>query len=114
MKRAPSISATPRARRQILLACLFALPVFAQSGPFSMHDSDRNGYLEREEYQVLLELRRHRGRQHGRMAGQPAPAFEEIDQDRDGRIDEQELTDMLHHKMYRYRRQGPAWRWDGG
>jgi len=71
---------------------------------------DGDGYLSPEEYRVLLELRRQRKQQHGRMAPQPAPAFDEIDRDRDGRIGEEELTEMLHHKMYRYRRGGPPWR----
>lgn len=103
-------------RGQILLACLFlaGLPAFGQGGPqprpFTVHDTDGNGYLSREEYRVLLELRRQRKHQRGRLASQPAPDFDEIDRDRDGKIGELELTDMLHHSMRRYRRGGPPWR----
>jgi len=116
MNHTPRTSTIPHVRRQILLACLVLLGLlaFGQSGaqprPFTIHDTDGDGYLSREEYRVLLELRRLRKQQRGRLAPQPSPAFDEIDHDRDGRIGEQELTDMLHHKMHRYRRSGPPWR----
>jgi hypothetical protein len=81
------------------------------SRPFSIHDTDRDGYLSPEEYRVLLELRRERHAQRRRaLAPQPAPAFDEVDRDGDGRITETELLAMLQHHMYRYQRRGPPWR----
>lgn len=114
MNHALLTSSILRVSRQIFIVCLvlFSPSVFAQSGatprPFTIHDIDGDGYLSREEYRVLLELRRQR-KQQRRLAPQPAPAFDGIDRDRDGRIGEQELTDMLHHKLYRYRCGGPPW-----
>jgi hypothetical protein len=85
----------------------------AQTRPFSVHDADGDGYLSREEYGLLLELRRERHRQRGRIDPQPASAFDEVDRNDNGLIDESELTDALGHKMYRYGRHGPRWRYPG-
>lgn len=105
-----------RARRAVvaLALALWGLPALAQHGwyprAWSIHDTDGDGYLSREEYRVLLALRRSRHAAHRGLAPQPAPAFEEIDRDGDGLIDEDELTDVVEHNMYRYRRRGPPWR----
>jgi hypothetical protein len=86
------------------------------SRPFSVHDLNGDGYLSQEEYRELLELRRARHGRHRGVPPQPAPAFEEVDQDRDGLIGEAELTDVLHRGMHRYRWRGRRWRYspDGG
>ena len=102
-----------------MLLCLAVLvmssvtPAYAQTRPFSVHDTDGDGYLSREEYGLLLELRRERHRQRGRIDPQPAPAFDDVDRNGNGLIDESELTDALGHKMYRYGRHGPRWRYPG-
>jgi hypothetical protein len=90
-----------------------ATPAHAQTRPFSVHDTDRDGYLSREEYGLLLELRRERHRQRGRIDPQPAPAFDDVDSNGNGLIDESELTDALGRKRYRYGRHGPRWRYPG-
>jgi hypothetical protein len=77
--------------------------------PFSVHDLNRDGYLDREEYRALRELRRLRHQRQGRMPPQPAPAFDDVDRNGDRLIGEEELTDALRHKMHRYRHRG--WRW---
>jgi Ca2+-binding EF-hand superfamily protein len=82
----------------------------AQIRPFSVHDTNRDGHLDREEYRVLLEMRRARHRQR-RIDSQPAPAFDEVDDNRDGLVDEGELIEALQHRMYRYGRRGPHWRY---
>jgi hypothetical protein len=99
----------------VLAACVLtsigalAQPTGPVLRPFSVHDLDRDGYLSRAEYRALLELRRLRHERFGRVPPQPAPAFDEVDVDRDAFISEDELTDVLRHKMYRYRRRGPRW-----
>lgn len=116
VRSAPRKSPTTRGRRHVLLALLLlsGLPALAQWGAqprcYSIHDTNGDGYLSREEYHMLLELRRTRHPRHRRMTPQPAPAFEEVDRDGDGRIGEAELTDMLNYKMYRDRQKGQRWR----
>jgi Ca2+-binding EF-hand superfamily protein len=90
-----------------------ATSAHTQTRPFSVHDTDGDGYLSREEYGLLLELRRERHGQRGRVDPQPAPAFDEVDRNSNGLIDEGELTGALRHKMYRYGRHGPRWRYPG-
>lgn len=81
----------------------------ARSQPYTVHDTDGDGYLSREEYRTLLELRRANQRQrHPETAGL-APAFEEIDHDGDGLISEVELGDMLQRGTHRHRQRGPRW-----
>ena len=100
------------------IAVVVLLPLAAEAQlagpvtrPFSVHDLNRDGYLDREEYRQLRELRRMRHERHGRVAPQPAPAFDDIDKDADDLIGEEELTDALRHKMYRYRHRGFRWRY---
>jgi Ca2+-binding EF-hand superfamily protein len=90
-----------------------ATTAHAQTRPFSVHDTNGDGYLSREEYGLLLELRRERHRQRGRMDPQPAPAFDDVDRNGNGLIDESELADALGHTMYRYGRHGQRWRYPG-
>jgi len=110
-------STRPRLGRMLLCVAVLvmssATPTHAQTRPFSVHDADGDGYLSREEYGLLLELRRERHRQRGRIDPQPAPTFDEVDGNGNGLIEEGELADALGHKMYRYRRHGPRWRYPG-
>ena len=75
---------------------------------FSVHDTDGDGYLSREEYEVFYldfeERHRKSGRPAHRMLG--ILSFEQIDSDGDGRISVDEMVSAL-----RMRRQGPGWRW---
>ena len=83
-----------------------ALPALAQAPqPFSVHDLNRDGYLDRQEYATFLSrFWAHQARAaHGR--GPPPPMrFEEIDLNGNGLIDEQEMTWRLER-----RRQGRRW-----
>jgi hypothetical protein len=108
----PGLTASGATLLLTLLLC--GLPALAQSGrhpwAWSVHDTDGDGYLSPDEYWVLLEVRRTRHSRYRGIAPQPAPAFEEVDRNGDGGIDEDELTDALQHNMYRYRHGGPPWR----
>jgi hypothetical protein len=110
-------SSCPRFGGMLLCVAVLATgsvtPAHAQTRPFSVHDTDGDGYLSREEYGLLLELRRERHRQRGRIDLQPAPAFDDVDRNGNGLIDESELTDALGHKMYRHGHHGPRWRYPG-
>ncbi|MCG6863561.1 MAG: hypothetical protein LJE70_20235 [Chromatiaceae bacterium] len=102
-----------------MLLCLAVLvagamvSAHAQIRPFSVHDTDGDGYLSREEYGLLLELRRERHRRRGRNEPQPAPSFDEVDQNGNALIDESELTYALGQTMYRHGHHGPRWRYPG-
>jgi Ca2+-binding EF-hand superfamily protein len=76
--------------------------------PFSVHDTDRDGYLSREEYEVFYEDFAERHRKSGRPAYRMLEIlrFDQIDSDGDGRISVDEMVSAL-----RERRQGPGWRW---
>lgn len=87
----------------VLLA--LALPLSA-AGPgsgqgrpraFSVHDVDGDGYLSRDEYAALRLHCQERQGGRGRRGCDPARllAFEVLDGDRDGRIDEDELLDAI-------------------
>jgi len=75
---------------------------------FSVHDSDGDGYLSREEYEVFYRELEERHRKAGRPAHRMLKilSFEQIDSNGDGRICEEEMVAAL-----RERRQGPGWRW---
>jgi hypothetical protein len=92
-----------------LLAVIGAAPARAEIRPFSVHDTNRDGYLDREEYRVLLEMRRGRRHRHRGIPRQPAPAFDEVDHNRDGLLNEAELTEALRHRLYRYGHHGRRW-----
>lgn len=75
---------------------------------FSVHDTDGNGYLGREEYEIFYLDFEERHRKSGRPAHRMLKilSFEQIDSDGDGRITVDEMVSAL-----RMRRQGPGWRW---
>lgn len=61
---------------------------------FSHHDLDRDGYIDRREYYQFcqrIRARRGPGRQGVRLH-----EFQELDRDRDGRVDCEELLDRLN------------------
>jgi Ca2+-binding EF-hand superfamily protein len=91
----------------MIVLLLLASSACAQHGAsprmFSVHDTDRDGYLDRGEYRTLVQLRRaHQARRAGPHPSL-APAFDELDSNEDGRVSEAELTRMLRTKRRRYR-----------
>lgn len=75
---------------------------------YSVHDTDGDGYLSREEYEVFYRDFEERHRKSGRPAHRMLKilSFEQIGSDGDGRISVDEMVLAL-----RMRRQGPGWRW---
>jgi hypothetical protein len=75
---------------------------------YSVHDTDADGYLSREEYEVFYRDFEERHRKSGRPAHRMLKilSFEQIDADGDGHISEDEMVSALQ-----MRRQGPGWRW---
>jgi hypothetical protein len=76
--------------------------------PYSVHDSDGDGYLNRAEYEAFYRAFEERHRRAGRPAHRMLRVlrFEHIDADGDECISEQEMVSALQE-----RRQGPGWRW---
>ena len=77
---------------------------------FSIHDTDKNGSLNREEYHRFVSQteRRRKSSQIPVSRYSTLLKFEEIDLNADGHITEDELLDTLnrhlrHHRRYRYR-----------
>ena len=77
---------------------------------FSVHDQNRDGFLNQKEYEhfykQMTQLRQLRGRSHRHM---PLYLFGEIDHNEDGLIDEEEMISAMNerlrkHRRYRYRR----------
>ncbi|MBC8210818.1 MAG: EF-hand domain-containing protein [Gammaproteobacteria bacterium] len=74
---------------------------------FSVHDSDLNGLLDRDEYERLveqLETRRLHRNQSPRHKFQPLQ-FEQIDSNQDGVLSEDEMVDALNVRLQQQRRQ---------
>ncbi|OOZ38015.1 EF-hand domain-containing protein [Solemya elarraichensis gill symbiont] len=76
---------------------------------FSVHDQNRDGFLDQREYEhfymQVAQRRNSSGRSNRHM---PLYLFEEIDHNRDGLIDEEEMTSAMNvrlrkHRRYRYR-----------
>jgi Ca2+-binding EF-hand superfamily protein len=79
----------------------------ALSRVFSVHDSDHNGLLSREEYGRFVEqLETHRlhRNQSPRHRFQPLQ-FEQIDSNQDGVLNEDEMVDALNLRLQQQRRQ---------
>lgn len=86
-----------------LLAGLALAASLAVAGPppvFSVHDLDRDGYLDRKEYAALC-AERQAGRHRAGLL-----EFDVLDADRDGRIGEDELLNALGRRY----RGGRGWR----
>ncbi len=75
---------------------------------FSVHDTDGDGYLGRQEYAVFYKEFEDRHKQAGRPAHRMLRilSFEQIDADGDGRVSVDEMVSAL-----RERRKGTGWRW---
>lgn len=93
------------------LSGVAAGPNRAEPQAFSVHDQDRDGYLNREEYAALRAQCQDRRDVRGRPRCEPARLleFEVLDGNRDGRIGEDELVETLER---RYR--GGGFGWQGG
>ena len=74
----------------------------------SVHDTDGDGYLSRDEYAVFYREfeQRHRDSGHPAHRMRRILRFEQIDTDADGRISLEEMLSALQQ-----RRQGPGWHW---
>lgn len=90
---------------------LTALTAIAPADPapiFSVHDLNRDGYLDRTEYGRLLTVRQAWRRGPGRR---PCPLeFTQVDSDGNGAIDEEEMLQALQRRRAGSPRSGPAWR----
>lgn len=64
-------------------------------GTYSVYDTDRDGYLDRTEYEKFYESKRKRARDLDSWA------FDNVDSDDDDRISEQEMVDALIKDMKR-------------
>jgi Ca2+-binding EF-hand superfamily protein len=98
-----------RIRDRLWLTWLMAVCVTAgAAGPevFSVHDLNRDGYLDRAEYERMRAecLAKRSGRGHRPCALE----FSVMDADGDGRIGEQELIAALERAPGRYRYRGGA------
>lgn len=80
----------------------------ASSSPasFSIHDTNQDGYIDREEYQRFREQVRtaRTGRGRGLRSLFPLLDFETIDQNADGRINEREMVSILQQRLHQRRR----------
>lgn len=81
----------------VVFLCLSRSPNASADGggTFSLYVADRNGYVDRGEFEALSDSRRNR---------QGAPdlwVFGIVDSDRDGKIAEKEMIDTLLEEMKR-------------
>jgi Ca2+-binding EF-hand superfamily protein len=78
----------------------------SKSPVFSVHDTNRDGVLSRDEYSELVrELDRRRQVKKGPKRRSSLPAsFDEIDADGDGYITEDELVNTLKERLRKHRR----------
>ena len=82
--------------RGLLAACALTamtgaqLPAHADGGgTFSLYDADRNGYLDRQEFDTFVASKRNRADVAEFWT------FQRVDADADGRVSERELVDAL-------------------
>ena len=72
---------------------------------FSVHDSNQDGVLSKQEYQRFIEhlkLRQGEGRQQRHF---PLLRFEQIDTNKDGAITEDEMLHALNKRLERHQRE---------
>ena len=76
---------------------LSALPyaIADGGGVYSVHDTDRDGYLDRVEFKKFAETKRRRSR------GSDIWVFDTVDSDGDNKISEQERVNALIENMKR-------------
>lgn len=102
----------------LIVMSVLLLPVaVADNGPatsvvppraavFSVHDSNQDGYLDRAEYQHLLEnlnIRHNAGHcRHNKPAR--LLGFDEIDRDANGFLSEDEMVSALNKRLRQHRR----------
>jgi EF-hand domain pair len=74
---------------------------------FSIHDTNQDGYIDRQEYQRFREQVRAAPRARGRgpRSWLPLLEFETIDQNADGRVSEAEMVSTLQQRLHERRRQ---------
>ena len=84
------------ARLTVLAACALTAMIGAQSpahadggGTFSLYDADRNGYLDRQEFDTFVASKRNRANVAEFWT------LQHVDADGDGHVSEQELVDAL-------------------
>lgn len=95
-----------RERSVALLLCLSLSGWVQAQSPYSIHDSNRDGYLDQGEYSAFLSDFWARRAQGGhRPPKRPPLQFQQIDIDRDGLISEHEMGLALER-----RRQHRKWR----
>jgi len=82
--------------RPLLRACALTALIGAQplahadgGGTFSLYDADRNGYLDRQEFDTFVASKRNRADIAELWT------FQRVDVDGDGRVSEQEMVDAL-------------------
>ena len=89
--------------------CLAAGSLQAESPPYSIHDLNQDGYLDRDEYAAFLShFWAHRAQNGQRLPRRPPLEFQEIDLDHDGLISEREMGQALERR--RQHRQWRHWR----
>lgn len=99
---------TPGCRWLFVAAALGAATAAGAAAPevFSVHDLNRDGYIDRAEYERMRAdcLARRSGRGHRPCAIE----FSAMDEDGDGRVGERELLSALERWPGRYRWRGGA------
>jgi hypothetical protein len=73
--------------------------------PFSVYDTNHDGYLSRAEYQVFMDRMRAHRAARGKGLHRPPEllSFDAIDTNHDGRISEAEMVTALSHRMKGWR-----------
>ena len=82
------------------LALMFSISVLPYAsadggGTYSVHDKNRDGYLDRSEFAIFAEAKRKRSK------GSESWGFDNVDTDGDSKISEQEMVNALIENMKR-------------